>query len=122
MAEGEMTKQERYTALSAEIERCELELRGKRFLGVLTDYSDEKNHDDCELAEECYNDPDNKPLTEYDLKIIRGENPFENQGDASVTAEELESAKTWYRENAKGDTDELTEEEFIQLALSLRGP
>jgi hypothetical protein len=122
MAEGEMTKQERYTALSAEIERCELELRGKRFLGVLTGCSDEKNYDGCELYEECFNDPENKPLTEDELTIIRGGNPYENQGEAIVTAEELESAKKWYKEHTEGDTDELTEEEFIQLALTLRSP
>jgi hypothetical protein len=122
MAEGEMTKQERYTALSAEIERCELELRGKRFLGVRTGCSDEKNYDGCELYEECFNHPENTPLTEYELKIIRGENPFENQGEAIVTAEELESAKIWYKEKTGGDINELTEEQFIQLALSLRSP
>jgi hypothetical protein len=122
MAEGEMTKQERYTALSAEIERCERELRGKRFLGVLTGCSDEKNYDGCELHEECFNDPENKPLTEDELTIIRGGNPYENRGETSVTEEELESAKIWYKEKTGGDINELTEEEFIQLALSLHSP
>ena len=117
-----MTKQERYTALSVEIERCELELRGKRFLGVLTNYSDEKNYDDC-LAEECFNHSENKPLTEDELTIIRGGNPYENQGETSVTEEELESAKIWYKENTRGDiNEELTDEKLIQLALSLRSP